>query len=391
MFYLLNERKVNSKEYNYRRDSFEDRFCDDLSEVILQYLPLKDKFRLECVSKQFQRTVFIKQYQLTTEVIKSIVNRIVGKGSEFEDIPNKSIDLKLFESLLKKCQNITLIDMKGNYDCNQSVLQMIDKYCNNLNEFSIPMSYWNEVILQLESTKLKKLEISLIKGKEDILQKVVNTFPKLHYISVLFWFINQKTIKESLKCISNLKHLKHFSFENVFSENNKLFCDSLKRMANKCQKLKSIKTTLLITSEDSNLRKLLSSFEAFPALKRLELGLIVGKEEEFEINEIFSFEAFKGLSNITHLCLEFEDEITLKETTLRDIDIFLPKLQYLEIIGPFVTTPEGVTQMADILSRLSRLETLKLSFKSGVDFKPIEEQITEKCRKIRKIGIKTFK
>ena len=34
----LNERNVDSKEDNYRRDSFEDRFCDDLSEVILQYL-----------------------------------------------------------------------------------------------------------------------------------------------------------------------------------------------------------------------------------------------------------------------------------------------------------------------------------------------------------------
>ena len=50
--------KVQSNEDNYRRDSFEDRVCDDLCEVILQYLSLEDRLRLECVSKQFQRTAF---------------------------------------------------------------------------------------------------------------------------------------------------------------------------------------------------------------------------------------------------------------------------------------------------------------------------------------------
>ena len=56
--------KIQLKEDNYRRDSFDDRFCDDLCEEILQYLSLEDKLRLECVSKQFQRTIFQRQYEL---------------------------------------------------------------------------------------------------------------------------------------------------------------------------------------------------------------------------------------------------------------------------------------------------------------------------------------
>ena len=60
----LNEIKIESKEDNYRRDSFDNRFCDDLCEDILQYLPLKDRFRLQCVSKQFQTTVFQSIYEL---------------------------------------------------------------------------------------------------------------------------------------------------------------------------------------------------------------------------------------------------------------------------------------------------------------------------------------
>ena len=44
------------------RQSFSERICDDLSQVLLQYLPLKDKIRLQCVSKQFQRTIFLRHF-----------------------------------------------------------------------------------------------------------------------------------------------------------------------------------------------------------------------------------------------------------------------------------------------------------------------------------------
>ena len=114
----------------------------------------------------------------------------------------------------------------------------------------------------------------------------------------------------------------------------------------------------------------------------------MGGEEDIVVNQ-FSFELFKGFSNITHLNLLFEWTDYFKESILKEIDINLPKLQYLEIYDIFDTTPKGVTQMADILSRLSRLETLKLWFKSGVDFRPIEEHITKKCRKIKEIKIES--
>src|ERR1700735_1516374 len=46
---------------NYcNRDSF-DRFGDDLCELLLQYLPINDCFRLQCVSKQFITVIFNKQ------------------------------------------------------------------------------------------------------------------------------------------------------------------------------------------------------------------------------------------------------------------------------------------------------------------------------------------
>ena len=160
-------------------------------------------------------------------------------------------------------------------------------------------------------------------------------------------------------------------------------------MANNCQNLKSIVCRFDFNSQNSGLRQLLSHLKAFPALKRLNFWLHLDNnevEDNIDVNQLFSFELFKGFENITHLTLLFSGE---KESILKGIDINLPKLQYLKISRIFDTTPEEVKEMGNILSRLSRLETLKLRFKSEVDFKPIEEQITEKCRKIRKIEIKT--
>ena len=58
--------KILTIDDNYRRDSFEDRVCDDLCEVLLQFLPIKYKFLFECVSKQFQRNVFQRHEELNS-------------------------------------------------------------------------------------------------------------------------------------------------------------------------------------------------------------------------------------------------------------------------------------------------------------------------------------
>ena len=48
---------------DFAKDSME-KFGDDLTELILQYLTLEDKVRLECVSKQWRRLVFNKQFTI---------------------------------------------------------------------------------------------------------------------------------------------------------------------------------------------------------------------------------------------------------------------------------------------------------------------------------------
>ena len=445
------------KEENYRRDSFDDRFCDDLCEEILQYLSLEDKLRLQCVSKQFQRTVFKRQYELYINIrgqkhLKFYLKYWDLSNREFYNnynIEDQSLDS--FKVLLKKCPNstsINLIKFLGSHDSDfddqdyqkvEEIARVIIENCNNLREafafndiisddniveefhqkFGPKIKYLpfvrklnelslfpnieqvkigylkrNSIIPQLKLAKLKQLELELRIYQEHLLKIFIDSFPTLTHLKVVFYSDDENAFYKSLKNISNLKHLIHLKVDIEFGRNDKRFCDLLQQMSNNCQNLKSIKSRFNI-DRNSDIKQLLFKLKTFPALKRLNLRLEFADNEDednIDVNQLFSFELFKGFPNITHLTLWLHLEsnqrvntlgVSLKESILKEIDINLPKLQYLRVKNPFETTPEGVTQIAEILSRLSRLETLRLSFKTGVDFKPIEEQITEKCRKLR--------
>ena len=439
-------------------DSFSDRFCDDLSEVILQYLSLEDKLRLQCVSKQFQRTVFQRHYELYINMrgpedhkyfLKNKDKYLIRKVNNYYYITSTDQSLNAFKALLKQCPNITSIVVFFNYwdrhfspDQINEVFRLIIENCNNLNEFNILkdindsnfeefhrkfgpkikyLRFFRElielnlfpniekiiinyvpdysIIPQLNLAKLKQLELTLHEDEENMLQTFIDTFPTLTHLKVYINSEYENTIYKPLDNISNLKHLIHLTFSmNVWKNNNRLF-SLLKQMENNCQNLKSIDCRFGINDKNSDIKQSFSQLKAFP-LKRLNLRFYLvdnyedyGTDDEEEdiidvidANNLFSFELFKGLSNITHLSLRFDQ--TLKEPILKEIDIYLPNLQYLEIKDRFFTTTEGVTQMADILSRLSRLQTIKLFLSPGLNCKPIEEQITKKCRKIRKIEIK---
>ena len=421
----LDRQTVNKK-------SFSDRICDDLCEEILQYLSLEDKLKLEGVSKQFQRTVFKKHYNLNIETNNCVPNRKVKKIYKYLYIENTFISLKSLKILLKKCPNITSIELsEADGICNYNpVFRLITKYCNNLREIdfgeneindknieelqrkfgpkikfihrlkdannynlfpnieSLNVSYDNGLKLVFPQLKLKKLiDLTLVlnRGEEHLVKTCVDSFPTLRYFHLQIWFENSKSIYSSLDCISNLRHLIYFGFTQFLGQNNKLFCDSLKRMTNKCQKLKRIECSFEVTSENSSITQLFSAFAAFPALKRLSLRFYRSYDMDSDINEVFPFEAFKSLSNITHLTLQFSHYFTFK--FFKDIDIHLPKLQYLVFKGEITATSEELTQMADILSRLSRLRAISLVFTEELNYEEIELKIIEKCRKIKVIDI----
>jgi hypothetical protein len=93
----------------YGKDSF-SRFGGDLCQHLLSYLTLKDRFRFECVSKEWQTLVYETQ----------------------EDIRfGRRLDEQSFELILKNCRNITRIVPSIGFVDNSMVKAMI-RHCNHL-------------------------------------------------------------------------------------------------------------------------------------------------------------------------------------------------------------------------------------------------------------------
>ena len=422
---------LQSIEDNYRRDSFDDRFCDDLSEVLLQFLPLNDKLRLECVSKQFQRTVFIKQCEITLYSTLQSNQELTKKSQQNEDNVFKTNDMKSIESVLKKCPNIqSMFLVLKNKRIFESIFRLITKYCRNLNEFNVSFKTrrtkpeLNEEFLRLFGQKLKyiscgekldynlfpnlysipkksglypeyfpksvlglnpnlkEIKVILFDYNQHLFREVLQKFHKITHLSLLLWTANEKSVINSFRespVLQNLIELNYQAHDLPISE----FLVSTKQLSEKLAKLKSIEINSVYVKNFSDLRQQLFSLKEFSELKRLKLELKFLKTCK---KSKFSFKAFEELQNITHLRLVFNAR-QLNEEILTDIDIYLPKLQYLFIINQIITDEEGVTQMAETLSRLSCLQTILLNLKYRRIAEQMTEQIAEKCRKIRKIKV----
>ena len=121
----------------YAKDSM-DRFGDDLTELILQYLTFEDKVRLECVSKQWRRLVFNKQFVIgiTRESVTRHSLRSLYRQTESSE---PSLDRQVIESVLNKSPNITTICI--NHGIDSSVLSLIGRYCPRIKSLTYRRSY----------------------------------------------------------------------------------------------------------------------------------------------------------------------------------------------------------------------------------------------------------
>ena len=178
----------------------------------------------------------------------------------------------------------------------------------NIEQVQIPNLVDDSLIPQLNLAKLKQLGMTFCQGQEHLLKSFIENSPKLTALKVIAGSEDENAIYESLKNISNLKHLIHFNFQRNLGENSKRFCGLLKKMANNCQNLKKIGCLFHMNDHNSDIRQFFSHLKAFQALKRLSLWFFTLNnqwEDTIDVNQLFSFELFKGFSNITHLRLNW--------------------------------------------------------------------------------------
>ncbi|CAG2102212.1 unnamed protein product [Medioppia subpectinata] len=89
---------------NYPKDSL-DRFGDDMCEHILSYLTLEDRFRCECVSKQWRRLIYTTQ----TDFICTYSQTPFMYNELFVDYE------RIIRALLHKCVNLLYIEIRDHH------------------------------------------------------------------------------------------------------------------------------------------------------------------------------------------------------------------------------------------------------------------------------------
>jgi hypothetical protein len=134
--------ECNQLKNGIKKCSFE-RFCDDLCVYLLSYLPLRDKVRLECVSKQWNRCVFATQECLS---IKNFDENGLSVYNLYKFYKNHEIVINVCAKLFNRClliNNIELVILYFN-NINDKYLLTIANNCKQLSTLKFNAEYYSE-------------------------------------------------------------------------------------------------------------------------------------------------------------------------------------------------------------------------------------------------------
>ncbi|CAG2112549.1 unnamed protein product [Medioppia subpectinata] len=276
----------------YAKDSM-DRFGDDLCALLLFFLSLEDRFRCECVSKQFQRTVFESVVDIT--LCNQIINKIMGT----------LIDTQLLATIAKKCPNIEIIDCREiTYGCLKYMPEVLNAFQNNCRHL-------REIHLNEYSPENNRL-LAAFAAQNQCIRSVV-----IHSSCNQF----SNTIVECGQQLSLLTQLRELSLrlDQVINENS--LSESLRTIGLNCKQLQRL--TLQLMSNNTPLDgQTLDSLRCYHRLKRLRLSVYAAVDPQ--------------LPALQMLVIRFREDIHLSDTDLNAVLSSNPKLKNIEIIANFV-------------------------------------------------------
>ena len=263
----------------YPKNSF-DRFGDDLNEEILQYLTFEDKIRLECVSKQWQRCVFKKQYVI--EIRKGFkptqdsLDKLSRRSIIYLLCNICEIRVKTFESVLKKCPNIIKVNIQ--LKVNSKVLSLIGQYCHHIRSLKLSdISFKDVTFFRDNGHKLE--ELILMAGNFGQIYKYCPNVKKVFAYN-LSWFSEvSEILPNNVEQINTKWNESCFSIEadNIFTD-----CYQLEILADKCsQTLKILNIRFLCTEPEKqkisvvskeSIKEWIDCITRFENLQSLTLG-----------------------------------------------------------------------------------------------------------------------
>ena len=357
--YLFREMDFNRNDRQkvYAKNSM-DRFGDDLTEEILQYMTFEDKIRLECVSKQWKRCVFQRQSTIEIMSFNSLNPSLILLNN------NKQYNKEMLESVLKKCPNITTLRLRS--IVSMEVLSLIGRYCLNVKSLRYETSDRNLSFFYLHGPKLEELhlivpddtmkdvvklcpnlkrlwffscicvtnDIELVPKLEQIKECQLINYKEMNKMKLFYYKVRrtQKTLvarlaelkaeelKTCIDCISRFENLEQLELHFLRLKTTEPIDDCLSLIGQKCCKL--LELDLYINDSVPISDQFFDVFTHFKSIKKLSLGLWYSRSVKGSV------ECFKHCKQLNDLDIKYP-EIT--DQFLANIDLFVPKLQSLHI------------------------------------------------------------
>lgn len=430
---------LTTRSVTKKRKSFENRICDDLCEELLKYLPFEDRFRLESVSKQFQRTIFSKQTDLTMDYSLKNKLKVPSAGRKVF-----ALNLSAIETILKKCRNIRSINLNNlYYSCNRigfrseynKLIAVIANSCNNLVDFECYVNKMNKKTIQLMAKKLglklssfrflhsdekfdknvlislpnlkdlslnsylplslsnifqenqclaknlKKFSLNYDNSDLSLFENFVKSNPNLEILNINSYTTDANALNLLLIQISNLKNLKKLDIITDFEITDNSIAKTLRLMAKKLSKLKKIHFNLFVDNDNhSFVIEIIDSLKHFPQLKRVHLSLDSDFNLDLPEDQILiSCQMLSGCRHLSHLSI-YSGEIS--DSFFANISTHLPNLRDLHVLNANITI-----STLDELSKLKNIQ--KLSFYQKYCMVRLDEQsvfqMYDKCPKLEVI------
>ena len=411
--------------------SFDRRIYDDLCSHILSYLSFEERLRLESVSKQFRRTIHNNQ----------IGCELWLNSNDFE----KSVES--IETLLKKCKTIYRMVIECDFDglFTNKVIELINSYCISLSYIECNLNYirediYHQFIYKFAKTlkRFKNYDYSDYKlfvnyiitslGRNNFLTENNNCYtyadpfhsklPQIGWKQLAFgdnieYYPNElheqieinnnintlcrlylqyniesdEQLSHIFQQISRLSQLKYLIIKFNMIDNNIIsshpLSEFLENMSESCLKLRIIKFNFQINNPDIILFK---AINRFLNLNYLNINLLFDFHQSLHLD--FN-NMFKGLKLLTQLSIKIyfnnigpnNVEILVQNNNklFENIINCLPNLYYFE------TNCLINEQTFKLLSKLSKLQTLKLYINPNILNYENIEYLVNNCRKINNI------
>ncbi|XP_054155939.1 uncharacterized protein LOC128954388 [Oppia nitens] len=361
------------------KDSF-DRFGDDLAELLLQYLPIDDRLRLQSVSKQWLTLIFNTETHLVFDW------DLLDRMSLVTNRDNYLI-IKLFELIVSKLPNITAVTISNNSILStvvhliNSFINLLIKYCHRLRHISIGHYYlgqwsgitdrmvklfFNRFGQQLLTFKfvgnLKVNEVDNHIFNRQLFYKVVDGMPNLKTLFITSVLLNHLFIGNNNN--NNKCHVLPKSLQSLNIELDNLSMPLLARFADiygqqltsltiwsnrktigsnfignlfttigrNCRQLKSLEFYFLIKNM-LTIKRMFSAINEHmsPQLRRLSLNCLPKHTPQYWSDVLLTSDMLNRLHGLTHFTFKFSEWPAISDSFFLDIHRNLPRLQSIHI------------------------------------------------------------